>query len=64
MPSLQDRPIWIIKASGLQADIFHAPMRPDGTAPDVGLASVGYIYVDAVTGELGQALFQGDPATE
>lgn len=64
MPSLQDRPIWIIKASGLSAHIFSVPVRPDGTTPNVGLAEVGYIYVDAVNGELGQALFQGGPATE
>lgn len=64
MPSLEARPIWIIKASGLSADIFSVPVRPDGTAPEVGLAELGYIYVDAVSGELGQALFLGDPAID
>ncbi len=53
-----DRPIWIIRASGGAWDIFSVPITPDGTAPDVGLASLGYIYVDAITGEWLQALFE------
>jgi len=48
---LQDRPIWVIKATGLSLDIFSAPMLPDGTPSDVGKATLAYIYVDAVTGE-------------
>lgn len=48
---LQDRPIWLIKASGLSLDVFSAPMGPDGTPSDVGKATLAYIYVDAVTGE-------------
>lgn len=53
----RDRPIWIIRVSGAW-DIFSAPLRPDGTAPDPGLATLGYIYVDAVTGAWLQAHFQ------
>jgi hypothetical protein len=48
---VKDRPIWLIKASGLSLDVFHPPMRPDGTRADVGPAHLAYIYIDALTGE-------------
>ncbi len=48
---LKDRPIWLIKASGLSLDVFSAPMLPDGTAVDVGLAHLAYVYIDAITSE-------------
>lgn len=57
----QDRPVWIIKASGAW-DISAAPPLPDGTAADRELATRGYVYVDALTGEWLQAFFTGDPA--
>lgn len=53
------RAIWIIRASGAW-DIFSVPGGPDNAAADPGpaLATLGYIYVDAVTGEWLQAHFQ------
>lgn len=48
---MQDRPIWLIKASGLSLDIFDAPLLADGTRANVGKAHLAYIYIDAVTGE-------------
>ena len=53
----EGRATWIIKASGAW-DIFSVPGGPDSAAADPGLATLGYIYVDAVTGEWLQAHFQ------
>ena len=47
---VQDRPIWLIKASGLSLDVFNPPLRADGTRADVGKAHLAYIYIDAITG--------------
>lgn len=55
---LQDRPIWIIKATGLSLDVFSGPMLPDGTAADVPRATLAFIYVDGVTGEWLSAWFR------
>lgn len=48
---VRDRPIWLIKASGLSLDIFNPPLRADGTPADLGKATLAYIYLDAIAGE-------------
>jgi hypothetical protein len=56
---VQDRPIWLIKATGLSLDIFDAPLLADGTRAEVGLAHLAYIYIDAITGEWLTSSYQG-----
>ncbi len=48
---LKDRPIWLIKATGLSLDVFSLPYLPDRTPGEVPKAHLAYIYVDAITGE-------------
>lgn len=56
---LKDRPIWLVKATGISVDIFSVPYLPDRTPGEVPKATLAYIYIDAVTGEWLTSAYRG-----